>query len=70
MKVDLVTTYSGKRLHIASDMFTLFTLCGARPERIVWRNYELTEAEPNVAGVAGLCKVCRKAAVAREEEDD
>ena len=68
MKVTLVSTYSGRRLHIRSDICSGFTLCGAAPERVLWTQYELTDAEPSIAGLTGLCKVCRKNALQVEKE--
>ena len=66
MRVPLVTTRYGQRLHIAGARF--YALCGIGFERVVCSQYELTDAEPNVAGLAGLCKVCRKCAEEAERE--
>lgn len=67
MKVELVATYSGRRLHIRDDLFPDFTMCGAYPEHVVWTDYELTDEEPEVAGLRGICKTCRR--LARELAD-
>jgi hypothetical protein len=60
VKVTLVTTWRGKRLHIAG--YRHFTLCGWCAEHVVWPQYELTEEEPTVAGLTGICQQCRRKA--------
>lgn len=66
MRVDLVSTYWGRHLHIRDDKSWFYTLCGARPDSLIWPRYELTDAEPDIAGLHGICKTCRK--VAEQEQ--
>jgi len=70
MKVTLVSTHSGRRLHIRHALFTALTLCGAYATRLVWSNYELSGAEPNIAGLHGLCKTCLSALRTAQGEGD
>ncbi len=61
MKVTIVKTRSGRRLHILGAPG--LTLCGGCPEQVVFENYELTNKEPKVEGRTGICKTCRQQAI-------
>ena len=66
MKVTLVTTWRGKRLHILGKPG--YTLCEFRAPFVLCRDWELTAAEPESEdfGLKGLCAACRRKAEENE----
>lgn len=71
MKVTLVSTTSGRRLHIANDLFPeMYTLCGARPAGVITPEYELRHDEPPSGDVGDICATCLKRAIADSKVSD
>ncbi len=71
MRVTLVGTESGRRVHIADSLFpTRYTLCGARPASVITSDYEIRHDKPLPSDVGNICATCLRRAMADSKLGD